>query len=272
MIVDGQEIAIKIINDQDYLSLTEMAKRREGQRPDNLIRSWIKNSSTIQFLEAWEKIHNPNFNSSQMVGIKAELFEEREITPKQFIQRTNAIGIQSKAGRYGGTFAHIDLAMEFAMWLEPAFKVFLIKDYQRLKLHEQQRIAEGWDIARFLTKISYSTKTAAIDQNIVPRLNPKDKPFAYANEADMINLIVFGKTARQWRQDNPEAKGNIRDHAGLIELLLIDRLDTVNTRLIKEGAGQENRVEALQKFARFLIDQLTQDPRLTGGSQELLRG
>lgn len=261
MLVDGLEISMKQINDADYISLTDMAGR--GQRATKTIENWMRTKATLDFLKEWEVLYNPDFNLMKFHEISDEIGRVSFIMSiKEWIETTQAVGIQSRPGRYGGTFAHVDIALEFGTRISPRFKLLLLRDYQRVKAEERRRLEEGWDIARFLTKVSYSAKTAAINENIVPRLNPQDKPFAYANEADMVNLIVFGKTAKQWREEHPEVKGNMRDHAELIELLLLDRLDTINTRLIKEGAGQESRFVALQKFAQFLVEQLTQDKRI----------
>ena len=263
ILVDGQEITIKQVNDADYISLTDMAKRRNAENTIVIIRAWLKRNATLRFIEIWEQMSNPDFKPFQMEQIKNELSEDANyISAKQLIERTNAIGIQSRAGRYGGTYAHRDIAFEFATWLSPEFKFYLIKEFQRLKQEEKARLSEGWDVSRFLAKINCPLQTEAIRENIIPRLGKKEQLFAYASEADMINLIVFGMTARQWRENHPESKGNIRDQASLIELTIVANLESFNAQLIKAGARQEARFEALAGMARFQLEVFAQDKRL----------
>ena len=270
IIVDGQEITIKQVDNSEYISLTDMAKGRET-RPIVLIQSWLKNNSTLRFLEAWEKIYNPDFKVHQMVYIKAEQAENaRFMSPKQWIERTDAIGIQSKSGRYGGTYAHIDIAFEFATWLSPEFKMFLIVEFKRLKLEETKRLNLEFDQTRFLTKVNYTLQTKAIEENILPRLNRANKPFVFANEADLLNQVVFGLTAQQWRENNPDLKGNIRDNASLLELNILNNLQSRNAELIKDGVEAELRFRVLLKVAQNQFKVLAEDKRLSPPDEQNL--
>lgn len=267
IIVDGKEISIRQVKESDYLSLTDMCKTdRPDQRPDDLIRNWLRNSATIRFLEVWERYNNPNFNPVQMDGIKLQLADDRlTITAKRFIEATNAIGIQSKAGRYGGTFANVDIAFEFASWLSPEFKYFVIRDYQRLKAEEAARLEQGWDVARLLSKVNYSIHTESIKRNILPRLEGKTpEGLVFASEADLLNYATFGITAREWKEANPEQakKGNIRDYATLAELTVLANLESYNAELTRLGVSKESRLLQLLGMAHFQLQIVSQDKRL----------
>ena len=261
--IDGHPVSIKEINQEDYLSLTDMARKFNPDRPSTSIEGWMKNNSTIRFLALWEQLHNPGFNSLQMEGIKNIVAENgRYISAKQFIELTNAIGIQARAGRYGGTFAHADIAFEFASWLSPEFKLYLIKEFKRLKSEESQRNKLEWSTSRFLSKINYTLQTDAIETNLIPRLEGREKSLAYATEADLINLALFGQTAKQWRIDNPEIKGNIRDHASITQLIVLSNLETHNSYLIKAGASKEARFARLCEIAESQLEIFSKDKRL----------
>ncbi|MEM7374072.1 MAG: KilA-N domain-containing protein [Bacteroidota bacterium] len=265
IIVDGQEITIKQVDDHDYISITDMAKRRNPDNTIVIIRAWLKRNATLRFIELFEQMTNPNFNPFQMEQIRNEMAEDANyISAKQLINRTNAIGIQSRAGRYGGTYAHRDIAFEFATWLSPEFKFYLIKEFQRLKQEEQAKLDKEWDYTRFLSKINYGLQTKAIEENILPRLEKKDQSFVYATEADLINLAVFGLTAKQWRERYPEQakKGNIRDFASIQHLTVLSNLQSLNSELIRRGAEKEARFYYLCEAAQFQLRTLTHDNRL----------
>jgi hypothetical protein len=267
--VDGKDISIKQVSDSDYLSLTDMTKAaRPDQRTDDIIRNWLRNSATVRFLEVWEQYNNPDFNSAQMDGIKIALADDREtITAKRFIEATNAIGIQSKAGRYGGTYAHVDIAFEFASWLSPEFKYFVIRDYQRLKTDEAQKLNPAWDVRRLLSKINYSLQTESIKQNILPRLEGKTPDgLVFATEADLLNYVVFGLTAREWKERHPEKakNGNLRDFASLPQLTVLSNLESYNAELIRLGISQESRLLQLLGMAQFQLQIFQQEDRLRG--------
>lgn len=268
--VDGTEITIKLVNQEDYISLTDIAKKRGSQKPNEVIRTWLRNSNTIPYLEAWERMNNPSFKDGNFDTFKIETIDNKDIiTIKRYLEMTGAIGITSSAGRYGGTYAHRQIAFEFAGWIEPVFRLYITTEFERLKLEEAKRLNQEWDFGRFLSKINYPLQTEAIKENILPRLAKKDQPFAYSSEADMINLIIFGLTARQWRESQPDAKGNIRDHASLIELTVLANLESFNAQLIKVGASQEARFEALANMAHFQLGVFAQDKRLSS-PKELL--
>ena len=257
--VDGQAISVQLVNDQDYISLTDIAKRRNNQTTDTVIQAWLKNGSTLDFLELWEQFNNPDFKPLQMQGIRVELARNANyLSASQFIERTGAIGIQSKRGRYGGTFAHVDIAFEFASWVDAKFKLYLITEFKRLKSEEMQRQKLEWDVNRYFSKVNYDFQTRAISDNISKRLPASEQAFPYASEADMLNQIVFGMTARQWRESNPDAKGNIRDAASMAELLILANLESINAMLIEAGASQEARYKRLCKVVEFQLKVLAE--------------
>lgn len=242
------------VNDEDYISLTDMANWDGDPNARTRIQSWLKNGNTVKFLELWERFHNPDFNYMQMDVIKLKLLENSYIlTAKRWIEATKAIGIQAKAGRYGGTYAHRDIAFEFATWLSPEFKFYLIREFQRLKEEETRALEQGWDYRRFLTKVNYKLHTETIRDHIIPRLqvSPDKKWLVYADEADLLNMAVFGQTARQWREDNPEKarKGNMRDFADIIQLNVLANLESLNAVLIEQGSSKESRFDLLAKTA-----------------------
>ncbi len=231
----------------DYISLTDMVKNIENGLV--LIEKWLRNKNTIEFLGIWEEMYNVDFNSPEFEGIKNEAgFNRFSLSVKMWIQKTNAKGIVAKAGRYGGTYAHKDIAFEFASWISPKFKLFLIKEFQRLKELEQKQL--GWDIKRNLTKINYRIHTDAIKENLIPkRLTPSQISFVYASEADILNVSLFGQTAKQWRDSNPKLTGNIRDYADVNQLVCLANLESLNAHFISENISQEKRVEKLNKVA-----------------------
>ena len=247
MNVKDTEITVISIDERDYISLTDMVRNIENGSA--LIEKWLRNKNTIEFLGIWEEMYNPNFNSPEFEGIKNEAGLNRFIlSVKQWIEKTNAIGIIAKAGRYGGTYAHKDLAFEFASWVSPQFKLYLLREFQRLKEEEQKLL--GWSAKRELAKINYRIHTDAIKQNLIPQeLTPAQKSFVYADEADMLNVAMFGKTAREWREENPDLKGNIRDYATINQLICLSNMENLNSVFINEGLAQSERLEKLNKIA-----------------------
>lgn len=245
--VDNKEISVISIDERDYISLTDMVKNIENGLA--LIEKWLRNKNTIEFLGIWEEMYNPNFNSPEFEGIKNEAGLNRFIlSVKQWIEKTNAIGIIAKAGRYGGTYAHKDIAFEFAMWISPEFKIYIVKEFQRLKEEEQKQL--GWSAKRELAKINYRIHTDAIKQNLIPHeLTTAQKSFVYADEADMLNVAMFGMTAKQWRDANPALKGNIRDYATINQLICLSNMENLNAVFINEGLSQSVRLEKLNKIA-----------------------
>jgi len=254
--VQGVEITIINQNENDYISLTDMAK---GFGDDTLIYNWIRNKNTVEFLGIWEQLNNPDFKGLEFETFKNEAGANRfSLTPKKWIDATNAIGVVSKSGRYGGgTFAHKDIAFEFGSWLSAGFKLYLIKEFQRLKIDEAERFNLEWDVKRMVSKANYQIQTDAIKESIVPILNSEEKKkWIYAEEADLLNLIMFGKTAKQWKQENPQLvlnEGNIRDYADLHQLTVLSNLESINALLIKQNVDKKNRIGILHKTA---IEQL----------------
>jgi hypothetical protein len=251
IVVENTEIALFQQNNEDYISLTGMARYRNADDPSQVIANWMRLSGTISYLGLWEKVHNPNFNSFNFEGI--ENIAGRDyfgISPKKWVESTNAIGVVAKSGRYGGAFAHKNIAFKFAAWLSPEFELYLITEFERLKTSEQKELSAKWDLQRTLAKINYHIHTDAIKERIIPRLvSEKQKTFAYANEADLLNVALFGKTAAEWRTKNPAAKGNIRDEATLEQLVVLSNMESINALLIREGLSQAERLARLNAIA-----------------------
>jgi len=258
--VSGTEIFLYQENEEDYISLTDIARYRDPERSDYVLQNWMRNRSAIEFIGLWEQFNNPDFNSIEFDGIKNMAGSNSfSLTPKRWIEATKAIGIVSKTGRYGGTFAHKDIAFEFASWLSAEFKFYLIKEFQRLKEVENDRLKLEWNFQRTLAKVNYHIHTDAIKENIIPKLlTPEEISFAYANEADLLNKALFGKTARQWREENPETKGNIRDHASLEQLVVLSNMESINSIMIHQGLAPSKRLLQLNRIAitqmKSLID------------------
>ena len=259
MNVIGTEISVTTINDNDYISITDMLKAKDG---DFFISDWLRNRNTVEFLGIWEQIYNPNFNCGEFATIKSQAgLNSYKISVKEWVQKTNAIGLKATAGRYGGTYAHKDIAFEFGMWISPEFKIYLIKEFQRLKDEEQKQL--GWDIKRNLTKINYRIHTDAIKENLIPpALSKYQITQVYANEADVLNVALFGMTAKQWRDSNPELKGNIRDYANVSQLVCLANLENLNALFISEGLTQAQRLEKLNSIAISQMELLTKDHRI----------
>ena len=247
--VKGKEIAIMQKNNSDFISLTDMVR---GFGDDTMIYSWMRNRNTLEFLGIWEQMNNPDFKGNEFVTFKTQAgLNSFNLTPKKWIEATRAIGIISKAGRYGGgTFAHKDLAFEFGSWLSPEFKLYLIKEFQRLKEDENDRLKLSWNLQRTLAKVNYKIHTDAIKENLIPLLLTKEKTnFIYADEADLLNVALFGKTAKQWRIENPKVEGNIRDDATLEQLVVLSNLESINALLIQQGLTQGKRLMQLNTIA-----------------------
>ena len=261
----GTEITYFTADKEDFISLTDIARHRDADRSDYILQNWLRNRSTIEFIGLWEQFHNPVFNSIEFDGIKNMAGSNSfSLTPKRWITSTNAIGIISRTGRYGGTFAHKDIAFEFASWLSAEFKFYLIKEFQRLKEDESKRNNLEWNVQRALAKVNYTIHTDAIKENLIPALITKHQATqVYANEADLLNVAIFGCTAKQWREINPDARGNIRDHASLEQLVVLSNLGSINALLIHQGLSQHQRLTQLNQVAISQIKSLLQNKSLT---------
>jgi hypothetical protein len=244
--VKDTEINVCKVNEEDYFCLTDMIKAKDG---DFFISDWLRNRNTLEYIGIWEKVYNPNFNYGEFALIKSQSgLNSFKISVKEFVEKTNAICIQAKAGRYGGTYAHKDIAFEFAMWISPEFKIYIVKEFQRLKAEEQKQL--GWSAKRELAKINYHIHTDAIKQNLIPaEVTPAQKSFIYADEADMLNVALFGMTAREWQKANPGLKGNIRDYATINQLICLSNMENLNAVFISDKLPQGERLEKLNKIA-----------------------
>ena len=248
IIVNGIEISLFNFREQDYISLTDMAR---GELRDHVIFKWLSLKNTIEYIGEWELLYNPDFNYTEFGTIRnAAGSNNFVLSVKQWIERTGAIGIVSKAGRYGGTYAHKDIAYHFGMWISPRFQLLLVKEYQLLQ--EEKRNKLGWSVKRELAKINYHIHTDAIKQNLIPlALTPQQKAAVYAEEADVLNVALFGVTAKQWREDNPDLEGNIRDYATINQLICLSNLENLNSVLITEGMPQRERLVRLNQLAIY---------------------
>ena len=248
---NGKEIAIytyDFVN--EFISLTDIAKYKSDE-PNDVIRNWMRSKDTIEFLGLWEKLHNPDFNPVEFEGFRNEAGANVfTMSPQKWIEGVNAKGIVSKSGRYGGTFAHSDIAFEFASWVSAEFKLYIIKDYKRLKNDENSRLSLNWNLNRELSKLNYKIHTDAIKENLIPpELTPQQIAFTYASEADMLNMVLFGKTAKMWREENTDKKGNIRDYATMNQLLVLVNLESYNAILIEQKKSQSERIVLLRNMA-----------------------
>ncbi|MBK7774995.1 MAG: KilA-N domain-containing protein [Sandaracinaceae bacterium] len=257
--VQGRAVTVVAGADEDYISLTDIARHKNAEHTDDLIRNWLRNRNTLEFLGIWERLNNADFNPVEFDGIRLRAgLNSFTLTPKQWIERTGAVGITSKAGRYGGTYAHKDIAFEFAAWISVEFKLYLIKEFQRLKEGERDQL--GWDVGRNLTKINYRIHTDAIQQNLIPpEVTPQQASLVYASEADLLNVALFGKTAREWRDGQPGSKGNIRDEANVAQLVCLANLEALNAHLIHQGVAQSQRLTLLNQTAIQQMKVLTTD-------------
>ncbi len=247
--VQGTAITILTQKEDDYICLTDMAKKFGG---DDLIYSWMRNRNTLEFLGIWEQMHNPNFKGGEFETFKKEAgLNSFHLTPKKWADATLAVGIQSRAGRYGGgTYAHKDLAFEFGSWLSPEFKLYLIKEFQRLKEDENQRLSLEWNLNRTLSKVNYRIHTDAIKENIIPaNITKEQEQYIYASEADVLNVALFGNTAQQWRKSNTDKDGNIRDNATIEQLLVLANIESMNAEFIRMDLAQSERLRKLNAIA-----------------------
>ena len=246
IIVKEREITVVQINDTDYISLTDMLKAKDG---DFFIADWLRNRNTLEYIGIWEKLYNPNFNYGEFALIRNQAgLNSFKISVKEFVEKTNSVCIQAKTGRYGGTYAHKDIAFEFGMWISPEFKIYLIQEFQRLKEEEQKLL--GWTAKRELAKLNYHIHTDAIKQNLIPaELTAQQISIIYANEADVLNVALFGRTAKQWREANPELNGNMRDYASINELICLSNMENLNAVFIQEGLEQKDILIKLNKIA-----------------------
>ena len=250
--IEAKGFAIQIYTEDfknDYISLTDIA-RYKSDEPFIVINNWLRGKDNIQFLGLWESMHNPDFKPIEFDRLKNEAGSNAfTLSPKKWIEKTNAIGIVSKLGRYGGTFAHSDIAMEFASWISPEFKLYIIQDYKRLKSDENSRLSLGWNLNREISKINYKIHTDAIKEYILKDLTNEQLSYKYVSEADMLNVALFNKRAKQWREENPGLKGNMRDYASLKELLVLANMESYNAVLIGKGMNQKERMVELRKLA-----------------------
>lgn len=246
--VEGKEITILLDNNQEYISLTDMLKAKDG---DFFISDWLRNRNTVEYLGIWETVYNPDFNYGEFAIIKSQAgLNSYKLSVKEWVDKTNAIGLKASAGRYGGTYAHPDIAFEFGMWISPQFKIYLIKEFKRLKNEENDRLKLDWNLQRTLAKVNYRIHTDAIKENLIPtEITTLQESFVYANEADILNIALFGLTAKQWREDHPGKDGNIRDYATLEQLVVLSNMESINALLIRQGLTQNERLLQLNKTA-----------------------
>jgi hypothetical protein len=244
--VKDTEVNVVKVNGEDYICLTDMMRAKDGEF---FITDWLRNRNTLEFIGIWEKVYNTNFNYGEFATIRNQAgLNSFKISVKEFVSRTNAVSLQAKAGRYGGTYAHKDIAFEFAMWISPEFKVYIVKEFQRLKEEEQRLI--GWSAKRELSKINYRIHTDAIKHNLIPaEITKTQASIIYANEADVLNVAMFGMTAKQWRDTNPDLKGNIRDYASINELICLSNMENINAVFIEQGMSQSERLMKLNQIA-----------------------
>jgi len=252
--IEAKGFAIQIYTEDfknDYISLTDIARYKNVHEPKDVVKNWLRVRDTIEFLGLWETIHNPNFKGVEFDSFRKEAGTNAfTLSPQRWIENTNAIGIVSKSGRSGGTFAHPDIAMEFASWISAEFKLYLIQDYKRLKSDENSKLSLGWNLNREISKINYKIHTDAIKEYLLKDLTNEQLSYKYASEADMLNVTLFNKRAKQWREENPDLKGNMRDYASLNELLVLANMESYNTVLIGKDMDQKERMIELRKLAR----------------------
>jgi len=263
IIVKNTDVTILKINDEDYISLTDMAGYQDTLEARVVVSNWMSNRYTLEFLGIWEQVNNPNFNRMEFHTVK-NASGRLVLTPTRWVELTNAIGIFSKSGRYGGgTFAHKDIAFEFGTWLSAEFKYFLIKEFQRLKEDEQQRLSLEWNLQRTLAKVNYRIHTDAVKSHIIPPMVTKEQAnMIYASEADLLNVALFGKTAQQWRSENPKSRGNVRDEATLEQLVVLSNLESINALLIRQELPQRERLIQLNQVAITQLQSLFGNPHI----------
>jgi len=264
--VKGLPVTIVKQDKSDFIRITDIARYKDSNRTDYIIQNWLRNRNTIEFLGIWEQLNNPGFNPIEFEGFRNRAgLNSFVLTAKQWIEKTNAIGLISKAGRYGGTYAHKDIAFEFASWVSIEFKLYSIKEFQRLKEEESQRLSLEWNLHRMLAKVNYRIHTDAIKENIIPpKLTKKQQQLVYASEADVLNMAMFGMTAKQWREQNPDKKGNIRDYSTIEQLLVLTNLESMNSEFIRMGMSQQERLTKLNHIAIQQMKSLTQNIHING--------
>ena len=262
--VKGSPVTVISLNKTDFISLTDIARYKEPDRSDQVIQNWMRNRNTVEFLGIWERLHNPDFKPLEFEGFKKQAgLNSFVLTPQQWIQTTNALGLVSKSGRYGGTFAHKDIAFEFASWISVEFKLYLIKEFQRLKEDENRRLSLSWNLNRTLSKLNYHIHTDAIKAHLIPAvITPAQAAFTYANEADLLNVALFGRTAKQWRDANPKLEGNMREYATVEQLLVLANIESMNAEFIHMGLSQGERLKRLNEIAIRQMQVLTLAPAL----------
>lgn len=252
IIVKDTSIRVVRIGNIDYISLTDLAKFKDSERFDYIIQNWLRSKHTLEYVGTWELLYNSNFNSTEFDGFKNEAGTHSFVmTPKRWISSTNAIGMISKQGRYNsGTFAHPDIAFEFASWISAEFKLYLVQEFERLKRNESYQNKIEWSVRRELAKTNYKIHTDSIKENIIPTLTEKQKQYAYANEADMLNVALFGMTAKEWKDKNANLDGNMRDYANILQLVILSNLENLNAEMIEQGIEQSKRLERLNSIAK----------------------
>ncbi|MCK9989820.1 MAG: KilA-N domain-containing protein [Rugosibacter sp.] len=257
--VQGTSVAVIFQNQQDIICLTDIAKFKNLDHPDDVIRNWLRNRNTVEFLGVWERLNNPGFNPVEFDGIKIQTgLNSFVLTPKQWIEKTGAVGITSSAGRYGGTYAHKDIAFEFASWVSVEFKLYLIKEFQRLKEDENRRLSLAWNLNRTLSKLNYHIHTDAIQAHLIPAaVTPAQAAITYASEADLLNVALFGLTAKQWRDANPKLEGNMREYATIEQLLVLANIESMNAEFIHMALSQSERLKRLNEIAIRQMQVLT---------------
>lgn len=267
MHVKDNLVKVMRVNGVDYISLTDLASYINPNDPSGVIRNWMSTRNSFSFYSLWEELNNPDFNSVKSHGIKIDEvpYNRFTMTPNRWKKEFNAIGIIPSSGKYSkGTFAHPDIALEFASWIDPAFKLYLIKEFERLKYNETYQERIEWSVRRSLSKTNYRIHTDSIKENIVPTLTDKQKLFIYANEADVINVALFGMTAKEWRENNPDKEGNIRDYTDILHLVVLSNLEVLNASMIENNISQKDRLEKLNTTARRQINILTNDSNVIG--------
>ena len=259
--VQGTAIAILSGKDGDYISLTDMLKAKDG---DFFISDWLRNRNTVEFLGIWESVFNPDFNYGEFAVIRSQAgLNNYKISVKEWVEKTSAIGLKATAGRYGGTYAHPDIAFEFGMWISPEFKIYLVKEFRRLKEDENRRLSLSWNLNRALSTLNYRIHTDAIKRHLIPpEITPAQAAITYANEADLLNVALFGRTAKQWREANPKLDGNMRDHATIEQLLVLANLEGMNAEFIHMSLPQGERLKRLNQIAIRQMLTLTAHPAL----------
>jgi hypothetical protein len=277
MIINANGTEISILKrsnnfDENYISLTDIARRKNPYEPKDVVKNWMRLRSTIDYLGLWEQLNNPDFK-----GVEFDTFRKESgtnaftLTPQRWIEATNAIGIISKSGRYGGTYAHTDIAFEFASWISPEFKLYIIKDYQRLKKDEADRLALGWDSKRELSKINYRIHTDAIKEFLItPELTPQEINYKYASEADMLNMALFGKTAKQWREETGIKNENMRDYASVEQLIILVNIESLNADMIRDGIPMGERLKKLRSVAYYQMQSLTRNKSIERIKENLI--